>query len=90
MGFLRPLLFSLLTLCITPSGESNIFSVDMIRFTLQAESLLPSVLFPRQVLVSRVIYERSKRLCPQDRSDIKSATVFILARSFIIKRLPST
>ena len=30
MGFLRPLLFSLLALCITPSGESNIFSVAIL------------------------------------------------------------
>ena len=97
MGFLPPLFLSLLALCITPSGESNIFSVAIqwyanarctIHDPISPGSRVAST-FPRQVPLSRVIYERSKPLCPQGRSDIKSATVFILARSFIIKRLSS-
>ena len=94
MGFWPSLLLSFLALCITPSGESNIFPVAKLWYanthctmhdpiSLRADSplsFLDKILFPE---LSRKDRSNSSRRVDQ----IKSTTIYILGRSFIIKCL---
>ena len=87
MGFWPPLLLSFLALCITPSGEfswyANTHCTMHDPISLQAESplsFLDKIIFPE---LSRKDRSNSSRRVDQ----IKSTTIYILGRSFIIKCL---